>query len=122
MNNSIKEDKNMNNEVEEIIHKIKKLHKKLESKTNKTFQITIQSNQNDFYKIGDFEKRKKYIVYDMKIKELEDNYNSLNEFNETLQQYCEVKNIKNLFHLNMESGTITYGKGHLTLVGKIKIS
>ncbi len=121
MNNSIKQDNNMN-EVEEIIYKIKKLHKKLESKTNKSFQITIQSNQNDFYKIGDFEKRKKYIVYDMKIKELEDNYNSLQELKETLQQYCEVKNIKNLFHLDLENGFITYGKGALTLVGKIKIS
>ncbi len=107
---------------EEIFRKIKKLHKKLESETNKKYQITIQSNLNESLTIGDFSKRKQYQIYDMeKVKELEDTYDSLEELNETLEEYCNVKSIKNLFVIDTENGVINYGKGKLTTLGKLKI-
>ncbi len=110
------------NTEEEIIHKIKKLHKKLENISNKKYQIIIKSSFNDNFVIGNFEKKQQYKVYNMpKLADLEDTYDSIEELSEIINEYCRVKKIKNLFKIDINEGNIVYGKDRPELVGKISI-
>jgi hypothetical protein len=111
-----------NKTEEEIIHKIKKLHKKLENITNKKYQIIIKSSTNENIVIGNFEKKKQYKVYNMpKLTDLEDTYDSLEELNDIFNEYCKIKKIKNLFKININDGNILYCKDRFELIGKISI-
>ena len=114
----------MSEREKELLNKIKKMHSKLESETGNKYEITIKSsnNPNSILIIGDFNNRKKYIIENMShFKELEDTYDSLEEFENVASQYFKVNGIKPYIQVDLQNGLINYGKGRIQSIGKIRI-
>ncbi len=109
--------------TELLIKKIKKIHKKLEEETNDNFEIIIKSSkyQNPIV-IGTLQQKKiKYIVENMpQFKDLEDTYDSIDEFNNVSYQYCKVHGIKPYINIDILNGNIIYGKEKQVIIGKIR--
>lgn len=122
----------------ELLNKIKKIQKKLEEESNGQYEITIRSttNQNPITfgslikktvqntpKMNEVNSRTlgTYVVDNMpQFKELEDMYESIDEFMDVCIQYCKVHRIKPYISIDIEKESILYGKERPQMIGRIR--
>ena len=115
----------MSEREKELLNKIKKLHSKLELETGNKYEITIKSSNNsiiNFGNLNNIDNKKKYIIENLThFKELEDTYDSLEEFKDVALQYFKVNSIKPYLKIDLNNGIINYGKERSQTIGKIRI-
>ncbi len=118
----------MSEREKELLNKIKKLHLKLELETGNKYEINIKSSNNPnsiitFGTLNDnMDTKKKYIIENLThFKELEDSYDSLEEFKDVALQYFKVNSIKPYLRIDLNNGLINYGKERSQTIGKIRI-
>ena len=110
-------------QFDQFVEKIEKLHNKYEQLNNDIICIEILQCGGSRIRIGDFDKRNKYIVYDMDIyKELEGTYTSIQEFDKKVKLFKKEKKIDKDIYMCTDEATISIGRGFRKEIGKLRIT